>query len=219
MVMLDQPHLRTVVSALAQKLDSLGIDYALMGGAAVCLLAPNPNRKTEDVDLVIHVDQRMITADQLTQRLLEGFPNDFGPVSQFGHTIPAFKLQLPGGVVHLVELEVFDYQSWPQRPQYNIPTASRTTINIDGQAVKVFGPEWLLREKILSQYQRQGSAKERVDVRDISNLIPLAVSGKPELDFNQNEDLQTALAHLVRNRPALVEALKAKIKCTTVFQN
>ncbi|OQD68889.1 hypothetical protein PENPOL_c002G01781 [Penicillium polonicum] len=91
------PQLELAVSTVAQCLDSLQVDYAFMGGAAACLTAPDPSRRTEDVDLVIHVDQRSITADLLTQRLLNSFPSDFGPVSQFGHVIPAYRLRLPGG--------------------------------------------------------------------------------------------------------------------------
>ena len=81
-----------------------------MGGAAVCLLTHDPNRRTEDVDLVIHVDQRQITADRLTTQLLTSFPSDFGLVNQFGHIIPAYRLCLLGGKEQLVGLGVFDYQ-------------------------------------------------------------------------------------------------------------
>jgi hypothetical protein len=66
-----------------------------MGGAAVSLLANDPAR-TEDVDLVIRVDQRMITADRLTTQLIT-FPSDFVPIGQSGHTIPAYKLRISGG--------------------------------------------------------------------------------------------------------------------------
>lgn len=218
MAPLSHEDLRTVVSALAQKLDSLNVDYAIMGGAATCLLSSDPSRRTEDVDLVIHVDHRMITADRLTTQLLISFPSDFEGVSQFGHIIPAYKLRRgSGGAAQLVELEVFDFKNWPQRPQYNIQAATRKTLNINGRGVKVFAPEWILREKILSQYQRQGGAKEATDIRDIISMVPLAVPGRPELDFNQSQELQTALANLVQKRPALAQALKARIKCSTVF--
>ena len=92
MTLLGPENLRHVVAAIARRLDEMRIDYAIMGGAAVCLLAPNPSRMTEDVDLVIHVDQRMITADRLTTQLLNLYPSEFGPVTQFGHTIPAATL-------------------------------------------------------------------------------------------------------------------------------
>ncbi|EEH37678.1 hypothetical protein PAAG_08096 [Paracoccidioides lutzii Pb01] len=219
MAPLSSDELKNVVSVLAQKLDSLDIDYAIMGGAATCLLSGDPDRRTEDIDLVIHVDHRKITADNLTTQLLTSFPSDFEGVSQFGHTIPAYKLRRPGGAVQLVELEVFDYQSWPQRPQYNLQAATRTTLNINGQKVKLFSPEWILREKILSQYQRQGSRKEGTDIRDIISMIPLAVPGRPELNFNGSQELQTALANLVQKRPDLRQSLKVKIKCSAVFQN
>lgn len=71
MPQLSKTQLESVVSGVAHMLDNLQIDYAIMGGAATCLLAQDPTRSTEDVDLVIHVDQRMITADRLTSQLLK----------------------------------------------------------------------------------------------------------------------------------------------------
>jgi predicted nucleotidyltransferase len=61
--------LRVAVAAIAKKLDELDVDYAIMGGAAVCIMGNDPQRSTEDVDLVIHVDERNITADRLTSLL------------------------------------------------------------------------------------------------------------------------------------------------------
>jgi hypothetical protein len=40
------------------------------------------------LDLVIHVDHRMITADRLTTQLLTSFPAEFEGVSQFERIIP-----------------------------------------------------------------------------------------------------------------------------------
>ena len=71
---LSKNQLESVVSGVAHMLDSLEIDYAIMGGAAACLLVQDPTRSTGDVDLVIHVDQRMITADRLTSQLLTSYP-------------------------------------------------------------------------------------------------------------------------------------------------
>ena len=119
-----------------------------------CLLAQDPTRSTEDVDLVIHVDQRMITADRLTSQLLTSYPSDIVPIDQYGHIIPGFKLSITGGGFDVVHLEIFDHQSWPRRPQYNIETASRKTITVNGRTVKTFSPEWILREKILSQHEK-----------------------------------------------------------------
>ncbi|CAG8083306.1 unnamed protein product [Penicillium salamii] len=189
-----------------------------MGGAASYLLSPAANRTTNDIDLVIHVDHRMTTANSLTTVLLESYPAEFEGVSQFGHTIPAYKLAQPTGGVRLVELEVFDHRSWPQRPQSNIPAATRTRMNINAQVVKLFSAGWILREKILSQYQRQGSQKEGADIGDLIRMIPLAQQGIAELDFNGNAEMQTALANLLQKRPELAQPLKAKIKCDTAFQ-
>ena len=214
---LSQTQLKSAISGLAQKLDSLQIDYAIMGGAAVSLLANDPARTTEDIDLVIRVDQRMITADRLTTGLITSFPSDFAPIDQYGHTIPGLKLRTPGGGFQLVQLEIFDLQSWPNRPQYNIQTASRRTINVDGCAVKAFSPEWIIREKILSQHERQGTPKEATDIRDLASMLPLVIPGTPELNFNHDEALKNALVNLLQKRPALAQHLKNRIDCTAVF--
>ena len=180
--------LALTVATIARSLDSLQIDYALMGGAAACLTAPDPSRQTQDVDLVIHVDERAITADLLTQRLLNSFPSDFGPVSQFGHIIPGYKLHLPEGDIQLVDVEVFDFRSWSHRPQYNLDKATRVTKTINGYPVKIFSPEWLTREKILSQYQRRG-VKHASDIEDVTRLMRYCVPNKPELNFNDQDQV------------------------------
>ncbi|KAJ5145525.1 Protein of unknown function DUF1814 [Penicillium bovifimosum] len=176
--------LELAVATIAQCLDLLQVDYGLMGGAAACLMAPDPSRRTEDVDLVIHVDEQSITADLLTQKLLDTFPSDIGPVSQFGHIIPAYRLRLPGDAIQLVEVEIFDYRSWPNRPQYNLQTATRVTKTVTGYPVKMFSAEWLTREKILSQYQRRG-VKHLTDIEDVARLMRYCTPDKPELNFDQ----------------------------------
>ncbi|KAM5454202.1 hypothetical protein MaudCBS49596_002215 [Microsporum audouinii] len=139
--------------------------------------------------------------------------------NQFGHAIPAYKLCRRGAAPLLVELEVFDFASWPQRPQYNIQVATRKALNINGQAVKLFGPEWILREKVYPGINAKVVIKDEVDIGDISNMmIPLAVEDRPELDFNQNQELQVALENLLQKRPDLTQTLKAKIKCSAVFE-
>ncbi|CAG8238639.1 unnamed protein product [Penicillium salamii] len=160
----------------------------------------------------------MITADSLTSLLITSFPSDFEGISQYGHIILAFKLAEPEETARLVQLEVFDQKTWPQRPQYNLQTATRTTLNINGQVVKLFSAEWLLREKMLSQYQCQGNGKEDSDIRDLVRMIRLVVTGTPELNFDQNPQMQAALANLLQKRPGLAKALEAKIKCSASFQ-
>ncbi|CAI7669381.1 unnamed protein product [Penicillium crustosum] len=204
------PQLELAVATVAQCLDSLQVDYAFMGGAAVCLTAPDPSRRTEDVDLVIHVDQRSITADILTQRLLSSFSSEFGPVNQFGHIIPAYRLRLPNGAIQLVEVEVFDYASWPNRPQYNLQTATRVTKSINGYP--------LTREKILSQYQRRGF-KHSMDIEDLARLMRYCTPGKPELDFDHDQELQRALSSLLQERPRLRSGLRRILKCREIFRN
>lgn len=111
MPQLSKLQLESVVSSVARILDSLQIDYAIMGGAAAGLLAHDLTKSTEDIDLVIDVDQRMITADQLTSRLLTSYPSDIAPIDQHGHIVPGFKLSLTEGGFDVVNLEIFDFYS------------------------------------------------------------------------------------------------------------
>ncbi|KAI2696053.1 hypothetical protein CBS147332_9142 [Penicillium roqueforti] len=194
-----QIQLEYVASTVAQRLDSLEIDYAIMGGAGVCLMAPDPQRATEDIDMVIQVDHRSITADLLTDILLKSFPSDFGPINQFGHTIPGYKLQLPGDA-------------------YDLQSATRVTQEINGYPVKIFSAEWIIREKILSQYQRRG-AKQAVDQQDVENLLSYAIPGKLELDFDRDQELQDALATFLQRKPKLRSDLEEVIKCQAIFGN
>lgn len=222
MVQLTQQQLSTTVSTIAEVLDSLKIQYAIMGGAAVCMMTGDPIRRTKDVDLVIQVDERSITADKLTHHLLASYPDHFGPISQFGHIIPGYKLTLPGGTVHLVELEVFDQQSWPQRPQYDLRTTTAMTVHINERQVKIFNFAWMLREKILTQHGRQGTAKEHTDITDVRALLAFVSWGQPELDFDNGpskDDLEKALNSLLQKHPEWRPLLREKIKCTAVFGN
>lgn len=107
--------------------------------------------------------------------------------------------------------------AWPHRPQYNLTTATRTLRTIDGQTVKLFSPEWLFREKILAQHQRQGSAKEGTDTRDLVHLIPVLRPGLQELDFDGDDTLSEALCNLLAKRPALKARLSGKVKCVGVY--
>ena len=89
---------------------------------------------------------------------------------------------------------------------------------MNGYPVKTFSPEWILCEKILSQYQRQGP-KAQSDSRDVECLIIFTVPGMLELDFSHTEELKAALADLLKNWPGMQQALKQKINCPAIFNN
>jgi hypothetical protein len=126
---------------------------------------------------------------------------------------------LPEGDIQLVEVEVFDFRSWSRRPQYNFETATRVTKTINGYPVKIFSPEWLTREKILSQYQRRG-VKHASDIEDVTRLMRYCVPNKTELNFNdQDQQFQLALSSILEERPRLRSGLRRVIKCSAVFGN
>ncbi|KZF20586.1 hypothetical protein L228DRAFT_262520 [Xylona heveae TC161] len=163
--------LKDLVADVGRKLDSMHIDYAIMGGAAVCLITQDTTRVTEDLDLVIQVD------------------------------------------------ELFDHLSWPERPQYNLPSTSRNTINVNGHQVKTFSASWIFREKVLAHHQRFHTSKRPYDFADILRMIDLLEPGQPELNFEGNPQLEEALLTLLRVRPHLRGELKGLVKCTAVFGN
>lgn len=92
------------------------------------------------------------------------------------------------------------------------------TQNINGYQVKSFSAEWIIREKIRSQYQRHG-AKQAVDLQDVENLLSYAIPGKSELDFDDDQKLQDALATLLKRKPKLRGDLKEAFQCQAVFGN
>ena len=117
----------------------------------------------------------------------------------------------------MVHLEIFDYYSWPERPQYNIETASRKSITVNGRTVKIFSPEWILREKILAQHEREGTQKEATDLRDIANMLWLVIAGKPELNFDDDLKLSNALGRLLEKRPGVAQLFGQNISFTAGF--
>ncbi len=66
----------------------------------------------------------------------------------------------------------------------------------------------MLREKILSQHEREGSSKEATDIRDVTNVLLLVIPGKPKLNFDDDEKLKNALSRLLQKRPALEQILR-----------
>ena len=56
--------------------------------------------------------------------------------------------------------------------------------------MKTFSPEWILREKILSQHEREGTLKEATDIRDVANMLWLVIPGMPELNFDDDQKIE-----------------------------
>ncbi|KAI9652310.1 MAG: hypothetical protein M1829_001681, partial [Trizodia sp. TS-e1964] len=134
-------------------------------------------RGTMDIDLVIQVDKnRLVDADTISQTLYTKHPQQFAKKDiGYGVFVPAVRIIGDNGQNKLVEVEIFDFESWRNRPQYDLsrPDNDRVTLPVNDTAVAVLSPRWLLREKILSQYQRQGNRKEISDIEDITTLLRL----------------------------------------------
>ena len=71
-----------------------------------------------------------------------------------------------------------------------------------------------MREKILSQAQREGSKKEASDIADMTNLL-MAVDDK-QLRYEEGH-LVAALKRLIEKKPELREQLEEGINCPAAF--
>ncbi|KAF2470892.1 uncharacterized protein BDR25DRAFT_342720 [Lindgomyces ingoldianus] len=218
---LSSEELRRAVSILTQSLQHNHVTFGIIGGAGCSLIFlrhHRPYRGTKDIDVIIQADPaRQIDADRISQILYTNHSQDFVKKDAgYGVFVPAVRITGNNGLEKLVEVEIFDFQSWPNRPQYDLsrPDNDRINLNVGQATVAVLSPRWLLREKILSQHQRGGSLKEQSDLSDIRVLLGL-VQAKC-LTFSGQEQT-AALKALLNKLPELREALEAAIECTEVF--
>lgn len=91
----------------------------------------------------------------------------------YGVPIPMLAFHRADGSIRHVEIEIFDVEAWPQRPQYNLddPDNDVTVVTVSGVQVPVFSARWLLREKITTAFERHGSRKEHTDLDDACALL------------------------------------------------
>jgi hypothetical protein len=136
--------------------------------------------------------------------------------SQYGHIIPAYRLTV-GDTERHVEMEIFDLQSWPQRPQYDLTKSTRITLTMQGQSVKFFSPEWIFCEKVLSQHGREGSLKGLQDLGDVIEMLRIAQPNAPEMDFDGKEEMVEALRSFLHKRPEARSLIAKKLKCDAIL--
>lgn len=136
--------------------------------------------------------------------------------------MPAIRLRR-GQEEVLFDVEIFDYDTWRTRPAFNLanPQNIRISIPLGPVLVTVFEPNWLLKEKIRIQHQREGTLKELTDLEDIAVLVNIVVeivaaTGAKSLMFNQEEEIDN-LKSLLRKCPDLISELEEVIDCPEVF--
>jgi hypothetical protein len=194
------------VASLAQYLSQSEAQLSIRGGVATSILRMQygfVQRVTDDIDLVVQ-PRGSVTAGSISHWLLENFPTAFVAKEQFGVTTPAISIQRHDGFVEHVEIEMFDVGAWPNRPQYNLddPDNDVTVISVNGVDVPIFSARWLLREKIVTAFERQGTRKEETDLDDISILLETVDVN--ELDLT---DLEDEVQHAVVQLPESFELL------------
>ncbi|KAM0424922.1 hypothetical protein ACHAPT_009978 [Fusarium lateritium] len=208
--------LMQAVAKLSQFLSHSNARFSISGGAASTIIRMQfglPQRTTNDIDLVVQPVGE-VTAHSISAWLLENFPGEFVAKMQYGVTTPALIFQGHDGSVTHVEIEMFDYHTWPNRPQYNLddPDNDCTIITINGVDVPVFSARWLLREKIRTAFERQGSTKERSDLKDACDLLQAVEANC--IDLTGSEE---AVQHFMDRRPQHSEMLGLKVMCPAVL--
>lgn len=58
-----------------------------------------------------------------------------------------------------------------------------------------------------------------MDIEDLARLMRYCTPGKPELDFDHDQELQRALSSLLQERPRLRSGLRRILKCREIFRN
>ena len=218
---LSRDELRRASSILARFLKEKEITFGIIGGAACALLFLQNNlryRSTMDVDVIIQADpKKNITAEKISEKMYNDNPQQFAKKDAgYGVFIPAIRITADQGGELLVEVEVFDYESWPNRPQYDLTQSdnNRVSLSVEETEVVVLSPRWLLREKIISMHQRRGNLKEETDESDIRGLLKLVDNNC--LTFSTQEQID-ALKYAVSKAPDLSEKFEGIIVCPVVL--
>ena len=209
------------VKILTDYLKQNNVTFGIIGGAGCSLLFQKHNqqfRGTQDIDVIIQADPaRQIDAFRFSETLYTKHPQHFAKIEKFrGFFVPAVRIKGDNGQEKLVEVEIFDSGSWPDRSQYDLskPDNDRVTLNVEQTRVEVLSPRWLLREKILSQHERSKTLKAESDALDVQVLLGLV--GPKCLTFNRREHVE-ALKALLEKYPDMRDDLEAAIECPQVF--
>ena len=127
---------------VVEALESMQVQFGIIGGAAMALIRDHEGddqiRMTRDIDLIVQPDMgHRINAEAVSKRLLEDFPSQFEAVTSDllrGVSIPAARITRDDGTHILVEVEMFDVDSWPHRQQYDLNKTrnSRVPVRIGG---------------------------------------------------------------------------------------
>lgn len=215
---LTADELAQAAAILTRHLEHCGTHFSISGGAAASLLRFRyqlASRATDDIDLVVQ-PKGDIDAESVSKWLYNTYPEVFGTREVYGVPIPVIKFTRDDGSKIDIEIEIFDVRAWPNRPQYDLtsPNNERITVPVDGVTVPIFGPRWILREKIVTAYERQGSRKEVTDLIDITQLLSL-----PGFDSVDLSDHPEAVSHVLSRRPGLLPLMKQKVRCPSVLDN
>lgn len=92
------------------------------------------------------------------------------------------------------------------------PDNEVVTIPVGDVTVPVFSARWLLREKIVTAFERQGSRKSRTDIDDAKTLLDAVPPNG--LDMSGHKD---AVQHMCEMIPESKTELQLRVVCPDVF--
>ncbi|KAJ4198969.1 hypothetical protein NW767_008555 [Fusarium falciforme] len=132
------------IKELAQCLSAAKAQFSISGGAASALLRREHGlrpRLTEDIDLVVQPTPT-INGETISSWLLQNCPDSFVAQTVHGVPVPALAFKRSDGSIRHVDIEIFDMNAWPDRPQYDLSNTDNKIVMADviGVKVPVFSP-------------------------------------------------------------------------------
>jgi len=153
----SSPSYWKAVADLGAACEKLGISYVLLGGTA-CAALGSP-RTTKDIDMIAYKSgggEVKALLEELKGRLVE-------KVDKYG---------CPEHTMDGIEVDIFDPENWPERPQYKTFLSQPYTakLPLTGSSIKIPQPTALLAEKKQSSQDRAGNQKGDNDKADVEFL-------------------------------------------------
>ncbi|KAH0551468.1 hypothetical protein GP486_007316 [Trichoglossum hirsutum] len=197
---------------LVEALESIQVQSDICSGAATALIRDQHNvqfRMTQDIDLIVQPDKsHHIDVEPVSKKLLRDFSLQFEAVHCFGA-----RVLLPASPAILVEVEMFDLDTWPDHQQYDLNNTrnARVQVPIGGRRTAVAAAREDHHATSAGRIQ-----KEETDLKDVSSLVDF-VEGRA-LVMESVEEIQ-ALKALLEKRQELKESLDEAIECPAAFGN
>ena len=188
---------------VSSALGSLGIKFAINGGAGIWILRREHGlhaRFTQDIDVVVQPTKWYPSAQAVKDFLVKKYPTLFTQTIYPGDTISTVIFH---GARLPIDIDILDHFSWKEIRAYDLRNRDNKVITatLFGVDVPVFPPDWQIKRKIESAYDRRGMPKGDVDLDDTLALFETVPDPSAYFNLNKKNDLSVwnALWDLTRH--------------------